>query len=561
MFDQTFKVSDLLFHMKLLKDKVRAFESGEKYIQMQEQHRKDVAFLNRRIKELENEVARAHAETISVRNKWFETCGDVLKEKESELLRKDRELRRMEEKMLEAFRQRDEALDKCRKKNLELYDVKTKQEETLGKLKELTARVNRDYTNSSKSSSLDPNHKKIQNSREKTERRPGGQPGHVHYPRKRQEPTETVTIPAPDEYVQNDNYKPTGRDICKQLIFLNVTTQVIEYATPEFRNQTTGQRVHAAFPEGINDDVNYDGSIKAFAYLLNNHCYVSIDKTRALLNEISGGKIKLSSGMICSLSKQFSEKTKEERDQIYLKLLSSPVLHSDFTFGRVDGHQANVIITATPDAVLYQGRGKKGHEGVKGSPVDLYEGTLVSDHEAALICHGSRHQECLAHVERYIRSSMENEPELEWNVRMLKWIQGAIHYWNTVQKGGVWDGEIVSGFLEEYDRIIEKARDEYEYEPPSDYFKDGYNTYIRMAKDKEDYLLFLCDPSVPPTNNLAERCGRKFKRKAHQVMAFRSQEGVNYFCDGLTVMETLKAKGDNLYQAVTARFNQGMEAR
>ena len=102
MFDQTFKVSDLLFHMKLLKDKVNAFESGEKYVQMQEQHRKDVAFLNRRITELEDEVARAHAETISVRNKWFEACEDVLKEKESELLRKDRELKRMEEKMPEA---------------------------------------------------------------------------------------------------------------------------------------------------------------------------------------------------------------------------------------------------------------------------------------------------------------------------------------------------------------------------------------------------------------------------------------------------------------------------
>ena len=60
---------------------------------------------------------------------------------------------------------------------------------------------------------------------------------------------------------------------------------------------------------------------------------------------------------------------------------------------------------------------------------------------------------------------------------------------------------------------------------------------------------------------LAERCARKFKRKAHQVMAFRSQKGVDYFCDGLTVMETLKAKGEDLYQAVMARFNQGMEAR
>jgi hypothetical protein len=30
--------------------------------------------------------------------------------------------------------------------------------------------------------------------------------------------------------------------------------------------------------------------------------------------------------------------------------------------------------------VLYQGRTKKGDEGIKGSPLEYYGGTLVSDH-------------------------------------------------------------------------------------------------------------------------------------------------------------------------------------
>ena len=562
MYKNVFRESDLQLQIKLLKDRLYLFETGEKYVRMKKQHAKEVASMIQRIRELENEVAQAHKETVSVRNKWIETCEDVTREKETELARKDRELGQMKKMMLEAQRQRDEALEKYREKNRELYEAKAIQEETNGKLKRLTARVNRDYTNSSTSSSMSPNHRKIQNSREKTGRRPGGQAGHAHHPRRRQEPTETVFIPAPAEYAEDDNYKPTGREIRRQLVILNVSANVVEYVTPEFRNRTTGQRVHATFPEGVKDDVNYDGSVKAFAYLLNNQCCVSIDKTRVLLKEASGGRISLSNGMICGLAGQFSRKTREERNEIYLKLLSSPVLHSDFTFGRVNGRQANVIITATPDMMLYQGRGKKGHDGVKGSPVELYGGTLVSDHEAAIACHGTRHQECLAHVERYVRSSMENEPGLEWNGRMLKWIQGAIHYWNTVQNGTPPDERMVAEFLGEYDRIMEKARDEYEYEPPGDYFREGYNTYKRMEKDKQDYVLFLRDPSVPPTNNLAERCGRKFKRKAHQVMAFRSEDGVNHFCDGLTVMETLKAKGENLYKALTDRFNQyNVEAR
>lgn len=555
MYSQTWRESDLLFHLKLLKDKIAAWESGEKYIKMQEEHRKDLACKDRQIKKLEKEAARSHAETIDVRNKWSQTCEDVLKEKDQELAKKDRELRKMEERMLKALRQRDEALEKFRKKNLELYDVKTQLEEALGKIQELTARINKDYTNSSTSSSMSPNHKKIHNGREKTGRKPGGQPGHIHHERKRQEPTRTVLIPTPEEYENNDNYKPTGQMVRKQMIFLHVTTEVVEYVTPEFRNQSTGQRVHAAFPEGLKDEVNYDGSVKAAAYLLNNECYVSIDKTRTFLKEISDGKIDLSNGMICSLSRQFSEKTQEERSQIFLGLLASPNIHADFTFGRVNGKQAAVMISTTPDLVLYQAREKKGHEGVKGSPVEVYNGTITSDHESTFHNYGKYHQECLIHIERNLRSSIENEPGLIWNQQMLEWIQSAIHYWNEVHEEGIADENEVARFEARYDEILEKAKEEYEYEPPSEYFRDGYNLYKRMSTRKEDHVLFLHDLSVDPTNNLAERNGRKFKRKAAQVMGFRSMEGVTYFCDGLSVIQTLKSKGENLYKAVASLFN------
>ena len=103
------------------------------------------------------------------------------------------------------------------------------------------------------------------------------------------------------------------------------------------------------------------------------------------------------------------------------------------------------------------------------------------------------------------------------------------------------------------------AKSEYEYEPPSEYFKEGYNLYKRMAEEKGRYTLFLHNPSVEPDNNLAERCARKFKRKAAQVMCFRSQDGVDWFCDGLSIIQSLKAAGKNLYESVTERFNIGLE--
>jgi hypothetical protein len=39
-------------------------------------------------------------------------------------------------------------------------------------------------------------------------------------------------------------------------------------------------------------------------------------------------------------------------------------------------------------------------------------------------------------------------------------------------------------------------------------------------------------------------------------MSFRSQQGVDRFCDGLTITETIKAQGGNLFEEVAERFNR-----
>lgn len=568
MYENVWDRQELLFKIKLLNDRVEAFESGEKYVQMTELHRIAREGDFRTISRLKKELEQERIEKVHVREIWYETCLDIQEKYEKELRQKDKECRRKlleKEKLIQqlvAELQKERGLreadhEKYLKQLEESYEVKTQLEEEKEKNQELLSRINKDYSNSSKSSSMSPDHATIHNSREKSGRKPGGQPGHIHHGRKHQEPTESHEIPVPEEYLEDENLKPTGRIIRKQLVKAHVETEVIEYWTYEFRNIITGQRVHADFPAGYTDDVNYDGTVKALAYMVNNDLYTSIDKTRIFLKDISKGKIDLSTGFICNLSKQFSKCTEEERNRIFQELMAAPVLHTDFTFGRCAGKQSSVIISATDDGkVLYQGREKKGDEGVKGSPVEYYSGTVVSDHEAAIIKHGSRHQECMAHVKRYAKGEAENEPANTWGQKLDIWIKNSVEYWNEVNDGRrEYDKETADMYINQFMEILETARKEYEYEPPSKYYKDGYNTYKRMEEKPEEYLLFLRDPHVPPTNNIAERYARKFKRKAHQVMSFRSREGVNWFCDGLSVTESIKAKGGNVFEEVAARFN------
>ena len=87
-----------------------------------------------------------------------------------------------------------------------------------------------------------------------------------------------------------------------------------------------------------------------------------------------------------------------------------------------------VCASSDEEKVLYFAREKKGHEGVKGTVTEDFRGILVHDHEITFYRYGSAHQECLAHVERYLKDSMENESSLTWNRRMRELLQRMIHY-------------------------------------------------------------------------------------------------------------------------------------
>ena len=132
------------------------------------------------------------------------------KQHADQLADRDREIARLRKRILEAERQRDAALDKVAEQRLELYKVKTQLEEEKGKNLNLRAQINRDSENSSIPSSLKPNRRPVQNSRECSGRKPGGQPGHAGHGRQRQAPTRPVVkLPVPREALDDPDFRKT----------------------------------------------------------------------------------------------------------------------------------------------------------------------------------------------------------------------------------------------------------------------------------------------------------------------------------------------------------------
>ena len=424
-----------------------------------------------------------------------------------------RALKEKEKKWLLSEHDREQALSKITDLCRENSELKTQLYDEQGRNKKLLAQLSRDYENSSIPSSQSRNRSKIPNNRECTKRTRGTAMS-THHGRKKQIPTQVVCLPAPKDL----GFKKANKTIIKQLISV----------------------------------------IKALLFLLNTDCAVSIDKSRRFLSDLTGGKLKISKGMINKLCREFSSKAQAEQKKIFADLLSSAVMHTDCTNAGVNGESAYVYVCATPDEqkVLYFAREKKGHESVKGTVTEDFQGVLVHDHEITFYKYGNAHQECLAHVQRYLKDSMENEPSLTWHRKMRELIREMVHYRNEHADDAHLDLKIVSDFEGKYQEILEKGKEEYILHEPSPYYSDGYNLYLRMQKYKTQHLLFLHDMRVLTTNNTAERCLRDYKRKQTFAMTFRSFESIEELCQSKDVLLGVRKNNPNLYTAVKEIFNR-----
>ncbi len=538
--------------------RVRAFENGHAYQLLLDYANRAAREKDIAIRKAKREAASYRNETISVRRAWSQILDDADKEHHKEIKALKAEIIKRDQRIFDAECQRDRAKDEAKEWRYKYYDLANEIEKLQGENEKLKAQVNKDFENSSiPSSQQGARRKKIPNSRVKTNRSRGGQIGHEGHRLQQRKPTESHMVPDPEEYTQDSDYYFTGEILKRQKIVLSVDVNVIEYMAKVFRNRKTGSCVHADFPPGYDTDISYDSSVKAFAFLLANEGNMSAGKIRTVLREASHGKLDISEATINGMCKEFSEKSKPEQDEILKGIMTSPVVNTDFTNANVNGDSKQVLIAASPitDAALFISRDAKGHKGIIGTPIEKYVGILVHDHDVTFYNYGLIHQECLQHILRYLVGSTQNEPHLKWNGQMHSLLQEMLHYKNGVGSND-FDPDIVSEFENRYDEILEIAHTEYENEPPSDYYREGYNLYRRLVKYKDSVLLFLHDKRVPSNNSLAERLARTHKRKQRQAIVFRSKDNHSYLCDCLSVIKTYRQRDENLYDTIEDIFSR-----
>ena len=82
----------------------------------------------------------------------------------------------------------------------------------------------------------------------------------------------------------------------------------------------------------------------------------------------------------------------------------------------------------------------------------------------------------------------------------------------------------------------------------------GHNLLRRLPMPrKHDVLRFLSDPTVPFTNNMAERDGRMMKLRQKISGGFRSMEGAEDFSVIRSLISTARKQGWDILQTLTSQ--------
>ncbi|MCD8154950.1 MAG: transposase [Clostridiales bacterium] len=543
--------------IKALEDKVKGFESGEMYTKMEKGQRRQRAYYERQIRKCKKDLAASREREKRSRDMWFQVFQDVQDECRKELARKDRQLEEMSEKLSKSEAKIKKLQEKVREKNGEAIQARAETQEEKEKNQKLQAQVSRNFRNSSQPSSKDSFRSKVVNNREKTGKKTGAQPGHPGHRRKRHEINGgSVFIPAPPEIEKGPDYYRVNGEVHKQVVSVKLMATVTDYWSYCYRDRKTGTKYHPPFPENIQLDVNYDKSVKALIFLMKNHLNVTEAKISEFLSEMTGGGIQVSRGMINNINREFSEKSEKEREEIFSGLVVSDVLYSDMTGARMNGDLKNIVVCTDGTDILYFFRDTKGDDAITGTPVEFFTNVLLHDHDKTFYHYGSAHQECNEHHLRYLKGASEMEPNLTWHKKMRSLLQEM--NLTREKQGRKSDQKQIDDFENRYNEIVELADKEYYDNPPSRYYRKGFNLSKEFREYKESVLHFLRDPKADFTNNASERGCRKAKRHLAVSGTFRgntNHSGIEY-CDAMGVLQTYRARGEDIYKIVTEIFQR-----
>src|SRR5271155_3522630 len=287
---------------------------------------------------------------------------------------------------------------------------------------------------------------------------------------------------------------------------------VTEHRAHDCECTACGAKTRALFPDSVNAPVQYGARITAFVIYLLHYQLLPENRLAILMVDLFGVKTQ------------------------WLHVASTALL----TFYRVCAKRGSLLANVV--------------------------GIVVHDHwKPYYTIEGVLHALCNAHHLRELKALVEIEKE-EWARKMQRLLRRACHITNRARERGIpLKPRLIECFERRYDAILAEGLAFHEIQLPLVRAgikaggkrrgraprRTGHNLLLRLAKHKEDTLRFLRDPTVPFTNNQAERDGRMMKLRQKISGGFRSLQGAMDFALIRSFVSTARKQDWNIIDALS----------
>lgn len=432
------------------------------------------------------------------------------------------------------------------------------------RVQELEAQVKQDSHNSNWPSSRDKGRTK--SLRERSGKKPGGQPGHTGRTLKMVSEPEQVVVHRLAQCVQ------CGHSLAGVVGVDRERRQVIDL--PPLQRVVTEHRVEevvcpccqtpnaATFPTDVTKAVQYGPQVKALSVYLHQHHLLPFARLTQVLDDLLGTCPSV--GTIALWLQEAAALVVEPVEHIKAELRQSDVLHCDETGLYIAGERVWLHVAATPQLTCYEAYPQRGRQGINALGIlPDFTGTAVHDNWAAYASYGCRHALCNVHHLRELTSLHEQFGQV-WASEFKQFLLAVKAQVDQAKAQGATTlpPDQRADIDQRYQHLIDQALAA--TAPPPQGWPKGKRGRVKKTKarnlaerfdqQRSKILAFVDDFSVPFDNNLAERDIRMVKVQQKISGCFRSWSGAHAACCLRSYLSTMIKQGHAAFDLLTALF-------
>ncbi len=280
--------------------------------------------------------------------------------------------------------------------------------------------------------------------------------------------------------------------------------------------------------------------MRALAIYLRNDIGISYRKVPQALEEMFGFSFVPAS--LIAFEKVLAKLAEPISEDIAKKIGSSDgAVHGDETYSSVDGQRAYYWLHATTQYVHFEFSMSRAGQVSRNVLGDNFTGTLVTDCYSGYHAHSAgAKQKCLAHVARrahdWQRLTAAGSAEQAFFEDVKQWVKRGCEFHRRRGLNELSPEALAAegSWLREELLRLENC--------PLEHDK-AQTLQARLLRHHGEWLVFVDDPRVPPTNNLAERKLRPLVVLRKITFGHRKEAGGKRMAKIMTVKETAKADG------------------